>query len=104
MEGIIGQKSIDEAINYFELAAKQNHKEAIFQLGLIYYENIPRNINKVIKYFTQLANIGHKEAQFNLAAIYYFGNGVPCDLNIAFFYCSRSKSSRSPEPNWLHLL
>ena len=79
---------MNKAIHYFSLAANQNHPEAQYNLGFIYYEckYITRDINKSIYYLKLASNQGDERAQFLLGFIYYEGIDVPVDINKAIYY------------------
>jgi TPR repeat protein len=76
---------MEEAIEYFELAANQGHDEAKKELAEIYYElgcnyengeDVEQNITKAIKYFRLAAEYGHPAAQLVLAETLYHGLGM----------------------------
>ena len=47
-------RDINKAIYYFSLASNQNHSDAQFALGIIYYNGVyvPRDIKKSIHYLS----------------------------------------------------
>jgi TPR repeat protein len=82
---------IEEAIEYFKLAANQGHDEAKKELAEIYYElgceyesgedyendeDVEQDITKAIKYFRLAAEFGHPAAQLVLAETLFHGLGM----------------------------
>ncbi|KAK8892321.1 hypothetical protein M9Y10_029547 [Tritrichomonas musculus] len=83
-----GKQGFDKAIHYLSLAANQNHQEAQFNLGFLYYEGKfkSRDIQKAIHYFTLCANQRFSEAQYMLGNIYHKGKYILPDINKAIYY------------------
>lgn len=101
------ERSIDQAIKLFELAAENGNPEAAFNLGNIYFEgvqdsNISQDFRKAIKYFKISAEHGNAVSQYKfvfcffnfskqerlkkrnrLGTIYYNGYGVEQENEIA---------------------
>lgn len=72
--------TIGDAIYWYEKAAKQNHIEAQYRLGKIYY-NLSEKEASLAFYWSKSATLkGHKKAQLILAKCYFGGWG--CDQNI----------------------
>ena len=58
-------RDINKAIYYFSLASNQNHSDAQFAVGIIFYKGIyvPRDINKSIHYLSLASDQNHLSAQ-----------------------------------------
>jgi TPR repeat protein len=61
----------DEAIGYYQMAAKNGNIDALNDIGYI-YEHWPENydIDEAFKYYTKAANLGNNNAQYNLGKLY----------------------------------
>jgi len=73
------KQSNDEAIKWYYLAAKQDHMEAQFLLGKMYYlgRGVQQDYSESIKWQQLAAQQGHGNAQFNVGLMYDRGQGVP---------------------------
>lgn len=82
--GEFGQNN-SEAVKWYSLAAEQNHMEAQFLLGKIYYQGrgVEQSYSEAIKWQKLAAEQGHGNAQFNIGLMYNRGTGVTRDDNEA---------------------
>ena len=66
------QNNILKAIKYYKISEKRENEIAMFNLGLIYYQNkyMQQNLSRAIYYFKKSASFGYKKAKYNLAIIY----------------------------------
>ena len=73
-----------KAIEYYDLAAKQNYSHAFLNLGMIYLngEYIQRDMNQAVNYFQQAADRNNLQALYNLAHVYYLGKNGENDEEI----------------------
>ncbi|MDE6024288.1 MAG: sel1 repeat family protein [Lachnospiraceae bacterium] len=72
--------SFDEAFPYLKVAANGGMKSAIFDLGMVYYENgSPEDYVNAVKWFEQACEFGDMHSYYQLALCYRFGHGVKCD-------------------------
>jgi TPR repeat protein len=55
----------ERMLEYLELAAGQNHPEALYYLGTLYYDSdvVVQNLKRAREYFQRAAAQGHSEAQ-----------------------------------------
>lgn len=62
--GLISDSSIDQAMQYYEIAADAMSANASYRLGMIYSANasIPAAREKALKYFDLARSLGHKDA------------------------------------------
>ena len=60
-------KNYNEAIKWFELAAKQGHREAQYELAVCYKNGYgtDKNYNEAIKWFELAAKQGQKKLNMN---------------------------------------
>lgn len=75
-EGI--EKSTEEAVKYYEIAAALGQAEAMTALGVYYIEDATDapNYEKAIPYYQQAANLGEPNALHNLGVCFSDGSGV----------------------------
>ncbi len=66
------ERNEKKAFHYYSMAASQEDKIAVNNLGSLYYSGIgtERNINKAVEMFDKAARLGNGEAAINLAFIY----------------------------------
>lgn len=86
--GILMDKAVLEAINWYRVSAESGHVAAQRRLGLLNYmgRDIPKNLSEAIKWFTKAADQGDTSSLVNLASIYYSGDSP--DYAKAFKYYS----------------
>jgi len=68
--------NVEEAIKWFEMAAKQNHIRALYQLGIIYLygTGVKQNLSLAYKYLYKAALKNHLESQYELGQYFLMGN------------------------------
>ena len=83
--------NIQQALKWFELAAKQENSGALLALGKIYYsgEQVQVNYERAWVYFNQAARHGEKEAWSNLGLMYANGQYVAADCTKAKEYLEK---------------
>ena len=81
----------------------QNHANAKFNLGVIYYEGkyVTRDINKAIYYYSLSSNQNIAEAQFYLGFIYYFEQYYQ-DVKKGIYYIMLASKNRNRQANFAH--
>lgn len=74
-------KDYSEVIPLLKEAVKQNHLQAMAELGRFYQigTGVPQDLNRAIDLFTRAANAQDPAAKFYLAQSYWKGIGVPKD-------------------------
>lgn len=72
------ERNFAKAFHYYTLAAKQEHLNATFNLGLCYLEGkgTPIDVDKAAEYFFRAAQRGHARAQYHLGCLFVRGEGV----------------------------
>lgn len=82
------EKNIDKALDYLEMAAKYNVKEALTLLAIIYKEGIytKMNISKSINYLQQASKLDHDIAHYILGALYLEGLVFDKNVKKAIYY------------------
>jgi hypothetical protein len=81
MLGYGAERDFGAARRMFELAARDGHVKALYNLGLIYERamGVQRKAAEAIKWFKLAADQRDHQAQFDLAILYEHGKGVPRD-------------------------
>ena len=93
---------LEEAIQFFILAANQNIPQAQYFLGFVYHEgkHISRDVSKSIHYFTLAADQNMPEAQYNLGAIYIEGRYISRDISQAIHYFTLAADNNISEAQY----
>lgn len=78
-EGVGVAKDPEQALRWYETAARFSDTETLFKLGMLYVNGtgIPKNEQRAVIWFEAAARRGHTEAQFTVAGMYASGRGVP---------------------------
>lgn len=81
LRGYGAPRDAEAARRMFEIAAKDGHASALYNLGVIYESALgtPRYVLEALKWFRLAADQRHNQAQLNLAILYDRGDGVPRD-------------------------
>ncbi len=92
-------RDIRKSIYWYELAAKQGHTLAQYNLGVKYIqgEGIPKNINKAMSLWLLSANAGHMQSQFNVGRAYFLGVGLEEDQRKATFWFQKAAAQGDPK-------
>ncbi|WP_172449852.1 tetratricopeptide repeat protein [Porphyrobacter sp. HT-58-2] len=82
----LGPQNPAKALEHLEAAAKTEHVDALFMLGLIHAEGIgtKKDAKKALEYFKQAAERGHVHATFSAADLVNRGAGVKADYGLAY--------------------
>ena len=96
-EGVRHQQvnDLDQAIRYYEYAAKRGHPKAQHNLGSM-YENgvlVPKDDETAVNFFRLAAEKGISESQFSLAMHYKEGTGCPKDIKKCIHYLEKAADS-----------
>jgi TPR repeat protein len=85
-------KNIQEALIWYEKAAKQKNPWALYNLGEIYYmgTHVGQNYTKAFEYYKESASLGNYKAQNVLANMYLDGKGTTPDLKQAIYWYEKS--------------
>jgi TPR repeat protein len=80
------------AAEWFELAARQNHPEALRTLGYLLEagRGVPQDETRAADYYRRAAELGDPFAQFNFAILLADGRGVPRDRAAAVAWLTRA--------------
>ncbi|RUP49930.1 hypothetical protein BC936DRAFT_140948 [Jimgerdemannia flammicorona] len=99
-KGVDGQDpDIEQALHWFQKAAKQNLPVAQYRLGLLYLNKIPTSvepnrINKGVKYIRDAAQLNDPQAQLMLSGFYRYGDyGNKRDIAKANSWLSKAKEN-----------
>lgn len=84
--GNIWDLDAGRGIELLEEAGKSQIPEALYYLGIEYYQgiNVDKDLNKALKLFEQSAELGHKFAPFNAGVLIYELN-KDCDAAKKYF-------------------
>jgi len=87
--GLLGMADYDQAAVWFEAAVEQQHPDALFNLGLMYFQHeLELTDGRATRYafseaafarFNDAAKLGHADAQLYLGHMYAEGMGVERD-------------------------
>ena len=83
-------KHIDQAIYWFEKAAVKKDKNALYHLAMILIKQEQKDFETIAKLLEQAAAQDHAHAQYNLAVMYQKGDGVPENMQKAFFWYEKA--------------
>jgi len=72
-------QNYDEAMHWYELAAKRGDPDAQSELGYLYFTGklSEKDYEKAGYWFEKAARKGYALAQYNMGILWYTGNGVP---------------------------
>ena len=82
-----------EARKYYEQAAEKGSGNALYNLGLLYYDGlgVERDYAKARDYYEQAAAKGNKTSPYyNLGWMYEHGEGVNIDYEMALYYYQKA--------------
>lgn len=87
-----------KAFKYYAMAAAQNDKVALNNLGSLYFSGIgvDKSAGKAIALFKKASDLGNSEASVNLAFIYISGNGTYKDYNEALDLFEKAAEEKNP--------
>lgn len=107
-EGVVVERSIQQAIGWYLRAAKKGNLEAQFQAAKIFHaggEGVKRQPGAAAKLYKAAAQRGHPNAQNWLGYAYQHGHGVVKDYNIAAdWYKNSAKQDLADAQNNLGLM
>jgi TPR repeat protein len=89
-----------QAIQWYRMAAEQNHQEAIQHLGMMYLrgDGIQANADSAARWFRKGAVLGNPECQWSLGMCYLHGQGAAKDTVAAYALCAAAADgAENPE-------
>lgn len=101
--GVQIPQDYNKALNYFFLAANQNHTKAAFMEGLMYSlgQGTPIDKKQAANWYAQAAGAGLDIAQYNLGIMYYTGDGIPINLPLAIQLTAKAAYNNLPAAQYL---
>ena len=80
LKGVHRTKDYAEAMKWLRLAADQGHREAVFNIGLMYRDGkgVPQNGEKAIEWYKRAMEKDIRMAS-KIGDMYHYGSGVPKD-------------------------
>lgn len=97
--GLGVREDFAKAVEFSRLAAAQNDKNGLCNLGYLYDRGwgVPQNDREALRLYTEAANLGSGQCQFNLGVFYRDGRGTERNPTTAYFWFSLA--DREPIPN-----
>ena len=88
----VSSENYEEAAKWLEKAAKREHTEAQFNLGVAYYYGygVTEDKKEAVKWFKKAAGQGLAGAQSNLGVAYYKGDGIAQDKTKAIKWLTKA--------------
>jgi len=86
-------KNIDEAVNWYEKAALEKDKDALYHLALILIRKDNPDYENAAKLLGEAAKQGHPNAQYNLAVMFQKGDGVERSEQKALYWYEKAAES-----------
>jgi len=82
--------NIEAALREFKPLAESGHKNAQFQLGLLYAfgEGVQKDLSLASEWFHRSAEQGHARSQVILSSLYFNGQGLKKDIVYAHMWAS----------------
>ena len=81
--------SEDEMIEIYKKRVEVGDANAMFNLGVCYYEGLfgmPQNHDKALELWQKAGELGSADAYYNIGSVYHFGEGVEMDKKKADHY------------------
>ena len=92
--GLSGFKDLDEAINWYRLAADKGNQYAQYTLGKIFEESEEkRDYSQAFKWYEKAAKSGNGFAQYKLGMFFLDGKGVMLNQESAHIWLNLSSST-----------
>ena len=95
LEGFLGVKrDINKGVEWFKIAAKQNHTPSIVVLGMLYKKKKPFGFKtdhkKAFEYFKKAALLSDKEGMYELGCCYHQGIGVKKNIAESLIWLNKA--------------
>lgn len=87
------KQDLDQAIYWYEKAAFQNDKDALYHLAMILIKLPEKDFETISKLLERAAKLDHPNAQYNLAVMYQKGDGVKLDMEKALFWYEKAANA-----------
>jgi len=93
--GIGVEKSIKDAVYWYEIAARAGDAKAQNNLGHLFYEgqSVLKDVPRAVELFEKSARQGNANAQLNLSRAYTSGVGIQLDLLKGYIWLSMADKS-----------
>lgn len=98
-EGWGVEKNLETATGYYQKSAEQDHRDAMFEVGLMYQVGqggLTKDYEKSAKWYLKSAEKGHPAAMYAVAGLYYNGMGVKRDMDMAMSWYQKSAAAGFP--------
>lgn len=95
-----GVGNYEESLKYYNIAAKQDHTEAQYNLGLLYLQL--ENYEQGFSWIEMAARIkDHPAAQYELALCYKLGRGTSPNISLYLEWLQRSANNEYPDAEYM---
>jgi len=87
-DGIGMPKDDQQAVYWYQKAAKDGEPRAVYNLALMYSDGrgVPKDDKQAAHWYRKAAYYGNPDAQYNLGVLYALGTGVPKDDKQAMYW------------------
>lgn len=93
-------QNIEEAIHWYEKAAVNNDRDALYHLAMILVRLEDKDWETIHRLLQKAAKQDHPNAQYNLAVMYQKGDGVQIDMNRAIQWYEKAAESGIPNAQY----
>ncbi|TVP84777.1 MAG: sel1 repeat family protein [Acholeplasmataceae bacterium] len=83
-------QSIEKAVYWYERAAAQKDRDALYHLAMILMQEEEKDYSIVFGLLQEAAHLDHPNAQYNLAVMYQKGDGVAINGEQAFYWYEKA--------------
>ena len=91
-KGVEVEQDLKLALQWYKMAAEQDHVISQFNLGVLYAKGrgVPQNFTEACKWYARAAEAGDVGAQVAISSMYSMGIGVEKDELTAYKWCLRA--------------
>jgi len=89
-------QNLEEAVNWYQKAALEKDKDALYHLALILLQKEEPDFKNAATLLGEAAKQGHPNAQYNLAVMYQKGDGVDQNDQKALYWYEKAAEAKLP--------
>ncbi len=89
-------QNLEEAVNWYQKAALEKDKDALYHLALILLQKEEPDFKNASTLLGEAAKQGHPNAQYNLAVMYQKGDGVDQSDQKALYWYEKAAEAKLP--------
>ncbi len=94
------EQNIDEAIQWYEKAALENDRDALYHLAMILIKYEDKDWENIHKLLTKAAQQDHPNAAYNLAVMYQKGDGVQINGEQTIYWYEKAVKAGLPNAQY----